>query len=338
MTLFSANETARISIITWVIILNTYINENRFERKRVLYSDNDRSLRHLLVAGAQIFWRTRFQAKISRGHRIVANVAHYTHRLHWKLSDLFGHLAKSKTSNSNKLPHLHIIGNRPDNSLHYFDRSYDRPLQRWMDRYICVAQQRLYSKMFSKQGTCVIVLVDAVILVGLTTFPCPAGLAKVTLDPRRALCFTTFQQQTTAQMIGNLFFGLNVLLPLFIICLCYFRVFIAIRNNSFRVEGARLASVRIKEVRITKTVFAVLVGFLFCWIPAMVCNYLSFNMVNPRCPRQGELVFTFFLSVSSGINPFNYGTSCRSLRKEFLHPFRCGKTTRVKQTRAPWIR
>ena len=46
-----------------------------------------------------------------------------------------------------------------------------------INRYTCVAQQRLYSKMFSKRGTCVIVLVDAVILVGLTTFPCPAGLA-----------------------------------------------------------------------------------------------------------------------------------------------------------------
>ena len=184
-----------------------------------------------------------------------------------------------------------------------------------INRYICVAQQRLYNKMFSKQGTCVIVLVDAVILVGLTTFPCLAGLAKVTLDPRRALCFTTFQQQTLEQMIGNLFLCLNVLLPLFIICLCYFRVFIAIRKNSFRVEEARLASVRIKEVRmiITKTVFAVLVGFLFCWIPAMVCNYLSFNMVSPRFPRQGESVFTFFLSVSSAINPFIYGTTFRSL-------------------------
>ena len=98
----------------------------------------------------------------------------------------------------------------------------------------------------------------------------------------------------------------------YFICLCYFRVFIAIRKNSFHVEEARLASVTIKEVRITKTVFAVLVGFLFCWLPAMVCNYLSFNMVNPRFPRQGESVFTFFLSVSSAINPVIYGTTCRS--------------------------
>ena len=78
------------------------------------------------------------------------------------------------------------------------------------------------------------------------------------------------------------------------------------------MEEARLASVTIKEVRITKTVFAALVGFLFCWIPAMVCNYLSFNMVNPRFPRQGKSVFTFVLSVSSAINPVIYGTTCRS--------------------------
>lgn len=43
----------------------------------------------------------------------------------------------------------------------------------------------------------------------------------------------------------------------------------------------------------------VLVGLLACWIPAMVRNYLSFTVVNPR---SGELVFTFFLRISSAIN------------------------------------
>ena len=36
---------------------------------------------------------------------------------------------------------------------------------------------------------------------------------------------------------------------------------------------------------------AVLVGFLVCWISAMVRNYLSFTVVNLR---SGELVFIFF--------------------------------------------
>ena len=43
-------------------------------------------------------------------------------------------------------------------------------------------------------------------------------------------------------MIGNLLWGLNGVIPLFIISLCSFRVFIAIRRNSFRLQVAPLTS------------------------------------------------------------------------------------------------
>lgn len=179
------------------------------------------------------------------------------------------------------------------------------------------------------------VLADGTIVLGLTAIPYPAGFAKITLDPRRALCFTTFQQPKSAQMIANLFLAFNVAIPLIVICVCYFRVFKVIRSSSFQVQVATISSSpnpaasKIKEVRITKTVFAVLLGFITCWIPAMVCNYLSFNMVDPRFPRQGELVFTYFLSLSSAINPFIYGFTCRTLRKEFWNSIYRRKTKRV---------
>ena len=83
-------------------------------------------------------------------------------------------------------------------------------------RYVNTTLERLKEGDFRSQK-----LVDASTLHGLTTFGYPMGLAKVTPDPRRALCFTTFQQQASAQTVGNLFWGLNVVLPLFIICLCY---------------------------------------------------------------------------------------------------------------------
>ena len=57
-------------------------------------------------------------------------------------------------------------------------------------------------------------------------------------------------------MMGNLFWGLNGVIPLIICCLCYFRVVIAIRGNSFRLQVAPLTSLRILEVRMNK---------LFCW-------------------------------------------------------------------------
>ena len=65
-------------------------------------------------------------------------------------------------------------------------------------------------------------------------------------------------------------------------CLCYFRVSIAIRRNSFRLQVAPLTSLRILEVRMNKLFCYVgLIGLLSCWIPAIVCKATNFNMVNP---------------------------------------------------------
>ena len=212
-----------------------------------------------------------------------------------------------------------------------------------INRYICVAHQNLYKKLFSKQATRFMVIFDAAILFSLGSIPYPAGFAKITLDPRRAFFFTTFQQQKSAKLIGNLFLAFFVALPLIVICLCYFRVFRVIRSSYFQVNVASTSSERksvhppastaaskIAEVKITKTVFVVVLGFLTCWIPTMVCNHLSFNMVNPRFPRQGELVFTYFLCLSSAINPFIYGTTCRALRKQLWNVIYRPKTKRAE--------
>ena len=196
-----------------------------------------------------------------------------------------------------------------------------------INRYICVARQRLYSRLFSRKATCFVILADGLIVISLASIPYPAKFARITLDPRRAMCFTTFKQPKSAQMIATMFLIINVAIPMIVIMLCYYRVFKAIRSSSFQVTvipqtnnneptGSATTS-KIREVKVTKTVFAVLLGYVTCWVPVVVCNQLSFNMVNPRFPRQGELVFTYFVCLSSAINPFIYGTTSRALRKEF---------------------
>ncbi|XP_022790026.1 melatonin receptor type 1B-B-like [Stylophora pistillata] len=205
-----------------------------------------------------------------------------------------------------------------------------------INRFICVAHQDLYGKIFSRRATKIMISVKGTIILILTSIPYPTGFAIITLDPRRAMCFTTFIQQSTAQMIGTLFLVINVAIPMIVISLSYYRVFKVIRSNMFQVaissrqdnSHARSRSItsKIKEVKITKTVFAVLLGYVTCWIPVVICDQLSFNMTNPRFPRQGELVFTYFLCLSSAINPFIYGATNRALRKEFFDFFYRRKT------------
>ena len=196
-----------------------------------------------------------------------------------------------------------------------------------INRYICVVRQKLYKKLFSRKATCLVIVADGMIIVSLSSISYPAGFAKITFDPRRAMCFTTFLQLKSSKLTAIMFLIINVVVPLILITFSYYRVFKKIRSSSFQVaidsktsdspqSTAITATSRIQEVKITKTVFAVLLGFLTCWIPVIVCDQLSFNMINPRFPRQGELVYTVFFSLSSAINPFIYGTTSRALRRE----------------------
>lgn len=197
-----------------------------------------------------------------------------------------------------------------------------------INRYICVVHQRLYNQLFSRKGTCLVILADGILILSLTLIPYPAGFANITFDPRRAMCFTTFLEPKSSQVITSTFFIIFVVVPMIVITFSYYRVFKKIRSSSFRNHAvnaktsnspqstAATTTSKIQEVKITKTVFAVLLGYLTCWIPVIVCDQLSFNMINPRFPRQGELVTTYFFCLSSAINPFIYGTTSRALRKE----------------------
>ena len=85
-----------------------------------------------------------------------------------------------------------------------------------------------------------IVLVDRAIVLGLAAFLYPAALAKVTLDQDE---LSGSRHVITKNINANdwaLVWDLNVVIPLFIIFLCYFRVLIAVINNSSRVQEAAL--------------------------------------------------------------------------------------------------
>ena len=79
-----------------------------------------------------------------------------------------------------------------------------------VNRYICVVHQRLYNKIFSKKSTLFMVAAEGMIILSLVSISCPAGFARITLDPRRAMCFTTFKQLKTSQMVSHVFLVLRL--------------------------------------------------------------------------------------------------------------------------------
>ena len=80
-----------------------------------------------------------------------------------------------------------------------------------VNRYICVVHQRLYNKIFSKKSTLFMVAAEGIIIIlSLVSISSPAGFARITLDPRRAMCFTTFKQLKTSQIVSHMFLVLRL--------------------------------------------------------------------------------------------------------------------------------
>ena len=116
--------------------------------------------------------------------------------------------------------------------------------------------------------------------------------------------------------------GLNVIL------VCYFNVFLAVCRHNSTMVPCLLArrrnpnpSTSLAEIRVTRLLFAVLVGFLLCWTPVLVIGALGHALV--PLPLFTGLAYTGLALTSSVTNPFIYGVMNRAFRKEFLKILRC---------------
>jgi len=127
-----------------------------------------------------------------------------------------------------------------------------------------------------------------------------------------------------AAILGNLCFLLCVGVPLTIMFFCYYKVFRKIREHKRNVApmGARGVGLgpSVKEVKITWTLFTVLLSYMLLWIPALTV-LLAQNFVG-RIPRSVQLVLPYTVLIGSCINPFIYGIMNSAFRNEYAKMFK----------------
>ena len=197
-----------------------------------------------------------------------------------------------------------------------------------VNRYTRVLKPDLCRKMFSKKSVAVFAVIDYVLMLVLFTWPSAAGSARYTFDPRRCSCFLTFYDVGASEIVARIYTAVNMGGSLVIMAYCYARVFREIRRHQRSVassfQAPRLnARTNVEDVKATRVAFAVFLGFVGCWIPVVVLDTLSYQLTNPRLPREAELFLLYCSSLSSAINPIIYGFMNRAIRKEFGKMLRC---------------
>ncbi|XP_031561749.1 muscarinic acetylcholine receptor M3-like [Actinia tenebrosa] len=195
-----------------------------------------------------------------------------------------------------------------------------------VNRYVCVCKPQYYKKIYNIK-TCLIMIGS----VWIATFTLPILLVAksfwvVEFIPEKILCGYFYNNKDiVVSVTTNTILSIALVIPVVIIIYCYYKVFQKIRQHKKNIAPASNPSslrTSVQEIRVTWTMFAVLVGYCLAWSPALLF-ILATNLTNVNVPRQYHLVVTYTVACGSAINPVIYGLLNTAFRREFLKILTC---------------
>ena len=192
-----------------------------------------------------------------------------------------------------------------------------------LNRYVrmCKSEQQ-YQKFFSKQKSRITLACAWAFVISYIWVMRLAGLQSYYFDPGYAACLHD-NFNNSARIIHYLVvIGLFFVLPLVITIFSYRKVFRKIQEHNMvsmparqRPDGDKTVS-RL-EIRLSRSLFAVVFAFMLCWIPSWIITILTRFKVIETMPRNVQLLCVFFLNLSNTINPFIYAGMNPLFRREF---------------------
>ena len=186
-----------------------------------------------------------------------------------------------------------------------------------VSRYFCVVKREKYIVVFNKLK--ILAYITAVFCLALVGSVPPLFFAKrgYIFKPAQAVCMYAFETNIAYTIVIQCVF---IGMPISLIAFCYIKVFYTVSrtNQVFSLENsAQQLRANVQEAKVTKTLAAVMVGFMFCWIPVGVMDFIDAMRGGTTLPRQVYLTNGFLVYLSSTINPFIYGVMNRHFRREY---------------------
>lgn len=196
------------------------------------------------------------------------------------------------------------------------------------NRYVRIVKTTNYSVIFSRKKSRTMLICLCVFIAGFIIVPQFAGLQKIGFLPHYASCHII--HLTKAGMIAHysIVLVLFLTLPFGVAIFCYFKVFAAIQKHNLEVAPglqSRIHAVRITshEIKISKSLFVVVLGFGMCWIPAWTLAIIKRFCLIPSLPLEYYLLHTGLVFLSSSTNVFIYAGMNSSFKAEFQRILSC---------------
>lgn len=150
--------------------------------------------------------------------------------------------------------------------------------------------------------------------------------------PGKFFCFFVEEESLAADTIYVcIFYSIAVL------TYCYINVYRHLRLNAKRVQGWRTNEVKpstlnekrvqgrftqeiktsTEDVKLTRTLFATVLGYLICWTPVLMIDFVEKGVGEWFLPRWVYVMYNDFGLSSSSLNPIIYGALNRTFRREY---------------------
>lgn len=193
-----------------------------------------------------------------------------------------------------------------------------------INRFFCVIKPSVYSKRFKPKAVMIMIIGLWGFSLGLVLVILASGMGDFYFHPGRFVCIFQFRDSTFERVITSSLILVFVIFPIVIAGICYAKIIKVVEIHK-ATTGKRIQqenSLSKDDVEITRSLLAIVLGFIFCWIPCSIVFQLEVYM---DLPREIEMIFIYSNFLSSAINPILYNIYNKPFRALFYKIFSCKK-------------
>ena len=203
-----------------------------------------------------------------------------------------------------------------------------------INRFYRVTKSRLvYNRAFTLKRSLVYIAAVWAFEAVAVLLPVIGGFGRLVFLPEYSACGLAFE----SDLANNGFNGFQItaysVVPAVVIIISYVKVSRTIKAHNANIAGnlstnGRDTGLSVEEIKITNTLFLLVLGFAVCWGPSFVI-VLIVNVYYDHMPHVFSFIAAFLLALSSAINPFIYTITNRNFKNEFSKILRLKKVREI---------
>ena len=183
-----------------------------------------------------------------------------------------------------------------------------------VSRYFRILSPAKYRLYFTRKRTTIMILVLWFYCIWA---PLPYLLSghKMVFHPSKFFCYLQINSGPFTAFMATVYIGL----PTCVIFYCYLRIFQTVRSHNANFQSSVVSShtVNVEEIKLTRTLFVIVVIFNLCWTPILLIDIVDTIRWTWTFPREVYVAYSFLATISSALNPIIYGVLNNNFQKEY---------------------